>query len=77
MFEWIPVRTAAAIVGIVIVALMIAGTIPVAVDDAWLWSLLALYIVCLVARGRARVRFWEQRWWWELSDHERDAAPPD
>ncbi len=35
----------AAIAGIVIVALMIAGTIPVVIDDAWLWGLLVLFIV--------------------------------
>ena len=44
--------SAAAIAGVVIVALMIAGTIPVTVDDAWQWSLLALFSVCLVGAGR-------------------------
>ena len=36
---------APAIAGIVIVSLMIAGTIPVAIDDAWLWGLLVLFVV--------------------------------
>jgi hypothetical protein len=36
---------APAIAGIVIVSLMIAGTIPVTIDDAWLWSLLVLFSV--------------------------------
>jgi len=36
---------APAIAGIVIVALMIAGTIPVTIDDAWLWGLLVLFVV--------------------------------
>ena len=39
------VSVAPAIAGIIIVALMIAGTIPVIIDDAWLWSLLALFVV--------------------------------
>jgi len=34
---------APAIAGIVIVSLMIAGTIPVTIDDAWLWGLLVLF----------------------------------
>ena len=34
---------APAIAGIVIVSLMIGGTIPVAIDDAWLWGLLVLF----------------------------------
>lgn len=55
---------AAAIAGVVITALMIAGTIPVTVDDAWLWSLLALFAVGLVSRRRRGRRPWEQRWWW-------------
>lgn len=83
MFKWIPLRRAAAIAGIVIVSLMIAGTISVTVDDAWLWALLALYAVCLLARGRGRARLWEQRWWWEFDDRESahgrepHTAPPD
>jgi hypothetical protein len=36
---------APAIAGIVIVSLMIAGTIPVAIDDAWLWGLLVLFLL--------------------------------
>jgi len=36
---------APAIAGIVIVALMIAGTIPVTIDDAWLWGLLVLFVL--------------------------------
>jgi hypothetical protein len=36
---------APAIAGIVIVSLMIAGTIPVTIDDAWLWGLLVLFSV--------------------------------
>ena len=36
---------APAIAGIVIVSLMIAGTIPVTIDDAWLWGLLILFVV--------------------------------
>jgi hypothetical protein len=36
---------APAIAGIVIVSLMIAGTIPVTIDDAWLWGLLVLFVV--------------------------------
>ena len=60
------VGRAAAIAGIVIVALMIGGTIPVAVDDAWLWGLLSLFAVnLLVGRGRRGRRPWEQRWWWD------------
>jgi len=39
------VSVAPAIAGIVIVALMIAGTIPVTIDDAWLWALLVLFLV--------------------------------
>lgn len=39
---------AASVAGIILVALMIEGTIPVEVDDAWLWSLLALFAVTLV-----------------------------
>ena len=40
---------AAGIAGLVIVSLMLAGTIPVRIDDAWLWSLLALFLVTVVA----------------------------
>lgn len=36
---------APAIAGIVIVSLMIAGTIPVTIDDAWLWGLLVLFLL--------------------------------
>jgi len=36
---------APAIAGIVIVSLMIAGTISVTIDDAWLWGLLVLFSV--------------------------------
>lgn len=56
---------AAAIAGIAIVSFMIAGTIRVSVDDAWLWALLSLFIVCFAAGRRRGVRPWEQRWWWE------------
>jgi len=42
---------AAATAGLIIVALMIAGTIPVEVDDAWLWALLALFAVSMVMPG--------------------------
>jgi hypothetical protein len=57
----------AAVAGIIIVALMIAGTIDVSIDDAWLWSLLSLFVVCFVF-GKRRLRPWEQRWWWESED---------
>jgi nitric oxide reductase large subunit len=60
----ISIGRAAAIAGIVITALMIEGTIPVAADDAWLWSLLALFVVGLFPR-RGRLRPWEQQWWWK------------
>ena len=43
---------AAGIAGVVIVSLMLAGTIPVRIDDAWLWSLLALFLVTVVAPDR-------------------------
>ncbi len=36
---------APAIAGIVIVSLMIVGTIPVTIDDAWLWGLLVLFLL--------------------------------
>ena len=39
---------AAATAGLIIVALMIAGTIPVEIDDAWLWALLALFAIATV-----------------------------
>ena len=39
------IGVAPAIAGIIIVALMIAGTIPVTIDDAWLWALLVLFIL--------------------------------
>ena len=45
---------AAATAGVIIVALMIAGTIPVEIDDAWLWSLLALFAVAMVMSGNGR-----------------------
>jgi len=38
---------AAGVAGLIIVALMIAGTIPAEIDDAWLWSLLALFAVTI------------------------------
>ncbi len=62
---------AAAIAGIIIMALMIEGTIAVVVDDAWLWGLLALFIVCLFSGSRGRLswsrcrRPWRELWWWE------------
>jgi hypothetical protein len=57
------VSSSAAVAGIVIVALMIEGTIPVVVDDAWLWSLLALFSVCLlVGRGEAARGSGGRRW---------------
>ena len=43
---------AAGIAGVVIVSLMLAGTIPVRIDDVWLWSLLALFLVTVVAPDR-------------------------
>jgi len=48
---------AAGLAGVVIVALMLAGTIDVKVDDAWLWSLLALFLVTIVAPDPTRRRF--------------------
>ena len=36
---------APAIAGITIVSLMIVGTIPVTIDDAWLWGLLVLFLL--------------------------------
>jgi hypothetical protein len=42
---------APAIAGIVIVSLMIAGTIPVTIDDAWLWGLLVLFSVLFLTSG--------------------------
>ncbi|MGQ9573288.1 MAG: hypothetical protein ACUVV3_08940 [Dehalococcoidia bacterium] len=44
---------AAGIAGVIIVALMLVGTIPVDIDDAWLWSLLALFLVTVVGPGRS------------------------
>ena len=43
---------AAALAGVIIVALMLAGTIPLEIDDAWLWALLALFLIATVAPGR-------------------------
>ena len=40
--------------GVIIVALMIAGTIPVEIDDAWLWSLLALFAIAMVMPDHGR-----------------------
>ena len=45
---------AAATAGVIIVALLIAGTIPVEIDDAWLWALLALFAVAMVMSGNGR-----------------------
>jgi len=45
---------AAATAGVIIVALMIAGTIPVEIDDAWLWALLALFAVAMVMPGNGQ-----------------------
>jgi len=45
---------AAGLAGVIIVALMIAGAIPVEIDDAWLWALLALYAVAMVMPGNGR-----------------------
>ena len=39
------ISVAPAIAGAIIVGLMIAGTIPVTIDDAWLWALLVLFLV--------------------------------
>ena len=55
---------AAAIAGIIIMALMIEGAIAVVIDDAWLWGLLALFIVCLFSERRGRLP-WQERWWWK------------
>ena len=41
----------AALAGLIIVALMIAGTMPVEVDDAWLWAVLVLFAVAVIAGG--------------------------
>ncbi len=46
----------AALAGLIIVALMIADTIPVEVDDAWLWALLALFAVAIMSAGPNRPR---------------------
>jgi len=49
------VSVAPAIAGIVIVSLMIAGTIPVTIDDAWLWGLLVLFVAAFLgAAGGSR-----------------------
>lgn len=40
---------APAIAGIVIVSLMITGTIPVIIDDAWLWGLMVLFCVLFMS----------------------------
>ena len=62
---------AAAIAGIIIMALMIEGAIAVVIDDAWLWGLLSLFIVCLFSGSRGRLsatrgrRPWRELWWWE------------
>ena len=45
---------AAGIAGMVIVALMLAGTIPLKIDDAWLWSLLVLFLVTVAAPSEPR-----------------------
>jgi hypothetical protein len=45
------VGVAPAVAGTVIVALMIAGTIPVTIDDAWLWALLVLFLVLFLERA--------------------------
>ncbi len=45
------VGVAPAVAGAVIVALMIAGTIPVIIDDAWLWALLVLFLVLFLERA--------------------------
>lgn len=44
----------AALTGVILVSLMIAGTIDVVIDDAWLWVLLALFAVSLVGAGAHR-----------------------
>ena len=45
------IGVAPAIAGAVNVALMIAGTIPVIIDDAWLWALLVLFLVLFLERA--------------------------
>jgi len=45
------VGVAPAVAGAVIVALMLAGTIPVTIDDAWLWALLVLFLVLFLERA--------------------------
>ena len=45
------IGVAPAIAGAVIVALMIAGTIPVVIDDAWLWAVLVLFLVLFAERA--------------------------
>jgi hypothetical protein len=71
------VGRSAAIAGIVIVALMIAGTIPVTVGDGWLWGLLALFIVSFFVNRRRGRRPWEQRWWWEWSESKESGCCRD
>ncbi len=71
------VGRAAAIAGIVIVALMKAGTIPVAVDNAWLWGLLSLFCVNLLVGRRRGRRPWEQRWWWDSTEAKDDDRGTD
>ncbi len=67
---------AAAIAGIVIMALMIEGTIAVVIDDAWLWGLLALFIVCLFSGRRGR-RPWGKGWCWEDIFREKESNSSD
>jgi len=45
------IGVAPAIAGAIIVGLMIAGTIPVTIDDAWLWALLVLFLVLFLERA--------------------------
>jgi hypothetical protein len=44
----------AALTGVILVALMIAGTIDVEIDDAWLWALLALFAIAMIGGGAPR-----------------------
>ena len=50
--EGLRMGRAARLAGVIIVALMLAGTIPLETDDTWLWSLLALFLVATAAPGR-------------------------